>query len=193
MDMVETAIRRFQTEGYAIPWEQLSIYRRLGQGLRQGLRRQRVIDVGCGIGIGTNILAYWGCQVIGLDIEPKNVAFARALYPELNFAIWDISIGPIQAESDVIVAIELIEHVEDAARVVQNLLASAPYAYLSTPNRACPELGQDRPLNPFHVREYTPYEVLELIGRPTLIRDPFSWNILPPQTLMTPLVYEVKS
>ena len=171
--------------------EQLVIYRHLAHALRG----RRVVDVGCGIGIGTNVLAYWGCQVVGTDIEPGHVGFARAIYPELSFAVWDICRGPIVlaggGRADAAVAVEVIEHVEAAEAVTRHLLASAPRVYLSTPNRANPMLGQESPLNQFHVREYTPAEVLDLLGRPATIRDPFSWRVVGSESLMTPLVYEV--
>jgi ubiquinone/menaquinone biosynthesis C-methylase UbiE len=43
-------------------------------------RRQRVLEVACGTGQGLGLLARSARQVVGCDIEPKNVESARATY-----------------------------------------------------------------------------------------------------------------
>jgi len=181
---------RLTQGGPAMFPEQVAIYRHLAQRFRG----QRVLDVGCGLGIGTNILAHWGCRVVGLDQDADTIRVARALFPDLTFGVWDITRGPVvvdaAATADACVAIEVIEHIEDAVTAIRSLLASAPHVILSTPNRAAPVLGQAHPQNSYHVREYTPLEMLKLLG-PATIRDPFSWREVGPDSLMTPLVYEV--
>ena len=190
MNAAALAWERLAHGGPAMFPEQVAIYRHLAQRFRG----QKVLDVGCGMGIGTNILAHWGCHVIGLDRDAEAVRVARALYPELSFVVWDITRGPVVVDQSgtahVCVAVEVIEHIEDAVTAVRHLLASAPRVIFSTPNRAAPVLGQDHPRNPYHVREYSPQEMLEFLG-PATIRDPFSWRDVGPDSLMTPLVYEV--
>ena len=192
MNAAILAWERLAHGGPAMFPEQVAIYRHLAHRLRG----QRVVDVGCGMGVGTNVLAHWGCRALGLDVSEEAVQIARALYPELTFLCWDITSGPVvvdrEGTAEACVAVELIEHVEDAIGAVRHLLASAPQVILSTPNRASPLLGQHRPANPYHVREYTPQEMLELLG-PATIRDPFSWREVGPDSLMTPLVYEVRN
>ena len=175
--------------------EQVAIYRHLARRLRG----QRVVDVGCGMGVGTNLLAYWGCHVLGIDLSADALRVARALYPDLSFLQWDITKGSLiltegpvteMGQVDACVAVELIEHIEDTVTAIRHLLASGRTLYVSTPNRASPVLRADRPANAYHVREYTPQEMLELLG-PATIRDPFSWAEVGPDSLMTPLVYEV--
>jgi len=190
MNAAALAWERLTHGGPAMFPEQVAIYHHLAQHLRG----QRVLDVGCGIGIGTNILAHWGCRVVGLDRDAEAIRAARAFYPELSFEVWDITRGPVVMDqagtAEACVAMEVIEHIEDAILAIRHLLVSAPHVILSTPNRAAPVLGQDHPKNPYHVHEYTPREMLELLG-PAIIRDPFSWHEVGPESLMTPLVYEV--
>ena len=190
MNAAERAWERMAQGGPAIWPEQLAIYRHLARRLCG----RRVVDVGCGMGIGTNVLAHWGCRVVGLDVSVEALQIARAVYPELTFLPWDITRGPVvvdlEGTADACVAVELIEHIEDAVTAIRHLLASGRTLYLSTPNRATPVLGQDAPRNAYHVREYTPREMLELLG-PATIRDPFSWREVGPDSLMTPLIYEV--
>ena len=186
MNAATLAWDRLAHGGPAMFPEQVAIYRHLAQRLRG----QRVVDVGCGMGVGTNLLAYWGCHVVGLDVSVDALRVAQALYPELTFLPWDITHGPLEPPVDAVVAVEVIEHIEDTVTAVRHLLASGRVVILSTPNRAAPVLRPDRPSNPYHVREYTPREMLELLG-PAVIRDPYSWQEVGPDSLMTPLVYEV--
>ena len=43
-----------------------------------------ILDIGCGSGILTNILAK-SCKVIGLDISPESIAFCKKSYPNISF------------------------------------------------------------------------------------------------------------
>src|SRR3972149_11288054 len=86
MNAAALAGERLAHGGPAMFPEQVAIYRHLAQRFRG----QRVLDVGCGMGIGTNILAHWGCHVIGLDRDVETICVARALYPALSFAVWGI-------------------------------------------------------------------------------------------------------
>jgi len=190
MNAAALAWERLTYGGPAMFPEQVAIYRHLAQRFRG----QQILDVGCGMGIGTNILAHWGCRVVGLDRDVEAIRVARALFPEVTFQVWDITRGPVvvdaSATADACVAVEVLEHIEETVAAIRSLLASAPCVILSTPNRAAPVLGQAHPRNPYHVREYTPREMLELLG-PATIHDPFSWREVGPESLMTPLVYEV--
>mgnify|MGYP001607997666 CR=1 FL=1 len=191
MNAAMFAWERLAHGGPAIFPEQVAIYRHLAHRLRG----QRVVDVGCGMGIGTNVLAHWGCRVVGLDVSVEALQVARAVYPELTFLPWDITRGPIvvdqESTADACVAVEGIEHIGDAVIAIRHLLDSGRTLYVSTPNRAAPVLGHDAPRNAYHVREYTAREMLEWLG-PAVIRDPFSWCEIGPDSLMTPLVYEVR-
>lgn len=45
-----------------------------------------VVDVGCGSGRITRILADFGLDVFGVDLSPEMIRLARRLYPDLRFA-----------------------------------------------------------------------------------------------------------
>ena len=72
MNAAALAWERLAHGGPAIYPAQLAIYRHLAQRLRG----QRIADVGCGMGVGTNILAYWGGHVVGVDSSRAAVAAA---------------------------------------------------------------------------------------------------------------------
>ena len=48
---------------------------------------ERVLDIGCGTGYLTNLIAKAGARVIGIDSSPSMVQRAQAVYPDLDFRI----------------------------------------------------------------------------------------------------------
>lgn len=110
--------------------------------------------------------------------------------------MWDIKNGPCDPPVENVVSIEVIEHIEAVELAFSNMLKCATKAlYFSTPNRANPRLGQDKPINDFHVQEFTPAEVLKLGPLKDLtveILDPWSFEAVPMSTTITPLVYKVQ-
>ena len=73
---------------------------------------------------------------------------------------------------DVVVAIEIIEHVNDWRTFVTNMIQKfdnrskdVPTEYfISTPNRNNKHIRDDKPYNPFHVREWTQEEMKDALG-----------------------------
>jgi hypothetical protein len=87
----------------------------------------------------------------------------------------------------------VVEHNKEYGEVFKNLIASANLeVWISTPNRNSSQTSDDRPRNKYHVREFTPREVLELIGSyRTDIMDWRDLSILNEKTLVNPLVYRI--
>ncbi|HVF90471.1 MAG TPA: class I SAM-dependent methyltransferase [Blastocatellia bacterium] len=50
---------------------------------------ERVLDLGCGTGHLTNMIASSGAAVVGIDNSPSMIEQARGLYPDLRFEIGD--------------------------------------------------------------------------------------------------------
>lgn len=48
---------------------------------------ERILDLGCGTGYLTNVIAQAGARVIGIDKSPAMIERARAAYPDLDFRI----------------------------------------------------------------------------------------------------------
>ncbi len=117
-----------------------------------------VLDVGAGTGYGLEILQRAGAgPVCGIDPLP------------LRPHILPLPIGMAQSASyDVVVAMDVIEHVEDDVAFLENMLRVARReVFFSTPNWLVSHAG-----NAYHAREYTPEELLELIaGRGWTERD----------------------
>lgn len=181
-DLVAELHQKFCSTGDVLFPPQRQIYDNIS---RRVLHHSGMVgEVGCGLGIGTNML-----DAEGYDIAPKQIAFARLVFPSRHFHVHDITKGAV-GPYDVMVALEIIEHVEETEAAVENLKASTKTTlYLSTPNRNHPQLGNFRANNDHHVKEYTPDEMLEFFPG-AIIRHPISWAILPATTEFSPLVYE---
>jgi SAM-dependent methyltransferase len=124
-------------------------------------RRKQVLDAGCGAGYGSAELARTASGVLGIDNSAEAIAFARAQYraPNLRFEEADCSSLPAADRSmDLVVAFEVIEHLEDwrgFLREAQRTLAPAGQFIVSTPNKLyySESRGGAGP-NPFHVHEF---------------------------------------
>ncbi len=105
------------------------------------LARKTALDVGCGAGLLTEPLARLGATATGLDAAPENVGAARAHAEAVGLEI-DYLAGGIEAVAgrrfDLVVSMEVIEHVADTHAFTQGLadaLAEGGLMILSTPNR----------------------------------------------------------
>jgi SAM-dependent methyltransferase len=119
-------------------------------------RGLRVVDVGCGVGYGADLLRRVGAdQVIGIDLSPDAVSYASSTYgsTSTHFVVADAARLPITDNfADLVVSFETIEHVADPVRVTSEIgrvLSKPGLAIISTPN------GAIRPTNnPFHKHEF---------------------------------------
>lgn len=120
-------------------------------------RGLEVLDLGCGVGYGTAHLADTARRVVGGDLDPDSIDYARRRYggENVEFVELDATALPFEGSTfDTVCSFETIEHVDDpdllvreAARVIRptgTLLVSTPRADVTT--RA--------PENPYHRVEY---------------------------------------
>ena len=152
-DRVEDTIDHFRRFGFIMFPEQKKIYRYIKTYMEDG----SILEAGCGMGLG----AYMIRADKATDKLVRNAKFAQELYPDISFDVWDISKKPYE-KHDIVVCVEAIEHVKDYRRAIKNLIDSArKEVWISTP---CPEKPENPPSNPYHVREFTEKEFLDLIG-----------------------------
>jgi SAM-dependent methyltransferase len=124
-------------------------------------RGKRVLDAGCGAGYGSAELADVAESVTGIDIAPVAVEYARAHYALPNLAFEEASCTQLpfaDGAFDLVVAFEVIEHLEnwrDFLQELRRVLAPAGQVIVSTPNRLyyTESRGGDG-ANPFHVHEF---------------------------------------
>lgn len=127
----------------------------------QLVRGCRVLDIACGEGYGSALIADSGAdQVLGVDISPTAIAIAQERFVRdgLTFRTGAAEELPAVVGADVlfdlIVSFETIEHVEDVGRFlggVRQVLKPGGSIVISAPNEGC--VG-NRSKNPFHRRTY---------------------------------------
>lgn len=129
-----------------------------------------VLDAACGTGYGSALLAETAQSVVGVDIAPDAVEYARQHFgsPNAQYARADCLALPFPSgRFDLIVAFEIIEHLENPEAFLGELrrvLHPSGLLILSTPNRLY--YTDDRgEINPFHQREFS-YPEFEEILRP---------------------------
>jgi SAM-dependent methyltransferase len=128
----------------------------------------RILDVACGTGYGTALLADAGA-VTGLDRDGPTIEQARRRVPTARFVLAEAPPVPFPDDAfDSIVSFETIEHVEEAQLFMielRRVLSPGGHLLLSTPNRAVTSPNDAIPQNPYHVREYLLPEVRELMAK----------------------------
>src|SRR5438876_608202 len=88
----------------------------------QFVRNKSVLDLACGEGYGSNLLAGTAKHVVGIDLDEQTVKHAKNKYirSNLDFRIGSITEIPINGQRvfDVIVCFEALEHVDDHDRLL---------------------------------------------------------------------------
>src|SRR5689334_12156293 len=86
---------------------------------RRFVPQRRVVDVACGEGYGSALLAASAATVTGIDIDAATVAHAARQYGAANvrFAVGSAAALPLpDASADVVVSFETIEHLPAEAQ-----------------------------------------------------------------------------
>jgi SAM-dependent methyltransferase len=131
--------------------------------------RGRVLEVGCGEGYGTALLAAAAEQILGVDYDAITIAHATRAYADVAFVRGNLAALPVPSESvDVLATLQVIEHVwnhPEFVRECRRALRPDGLLLVTTPNRLTFSPGRDEPVNPFHTKEFTAGELVDLLVR----------------------------
>ena len=128
----------------------------------QGIENRTVLDLGCGDGALTGLLAMEGARVTGIDVEPKAIELAREMFLSHglkgNFILQETAHfhGIGNSSFDFIVCADVIEHVQHPEIILEEIhriLKPTGMAVLTTPVRLA-----EVPLDSYHVKEWYPDE-----------------------------------
>jgi ubiquinone/menaquinone biosynthesis C-methylase UbiE len=126
-----------------------------------------VLDIACGSGYGSKILAEAGAKkVVAIDKSPEALQQARENYSHTNLLYKEgdaENISEADESFDLVVSFETIEHLPSTEKYLAEIarVASREGIFLvSTPNREV--FGQK---NPYHLREFTRGEFEEALKK----------------------------
>ncbi len=151
--------------GPASRWLRSLIMRHISYILKQGDEINSVLDVGCGEGTITNMIAenLPRSQVTGIDFSKTGIDCASRAYTRNNLSfVHDNTSDHLNAKYDLITAYEVLEHVEDWESLLGRMAqASEKYIMLSFPT------GRMRPFEVIvgHYRNFKPGQVEDFLAR----------------------------
>jgi len=127
----------------------------------------RVLDIACGSGYGSKMLADRAEEVWGGDISEEAIKIAKEKYSgeNVHFRLMDASELPFDNNYfDLVVSFETIEHLKDSEKFVaeiKRVLKPGGRLILSTPDkRVTKKLGVE---NKFHVKEFGKKELADIL------------------------------
>jgi SAM-dependent methyltransferase len=124
----------------------------------------RVVDLACGEGYGSDLLARSASEVIGVDANPDAYEHARTRYRRPNLSFQRGLVEDFNEDVDAVVFLQTIEHIHEPEKLVETISRIAPVAYLSTPNRlTLAPPGAEKSDNPWHLREYDAGQYRDLL------------------------------
>jgi len=179
--------------------------------------KPKIVDVGCGLGVGANVLSQEADFVWGIDKNEKSIKFAKEAFERIKNSIYyssQLTFDNIDfvedtrefMKFDVVTAIEIIEHIDDYRTFLINLIKkftkrnkqgsarieSPTTFFISTPNRNSSSIQKTNPKNKFHVREWTSQEakavLLNYFEEVELLST--KGEQIPDDTTMTPVLYK---
>jgi len=124
-----------------------------------------VLDIACGFGYGSGILAKKASRVVGVDLSEEAINYAVKTYglPNIEFIVSDIEEFSCPGEFDAVTCFETIEHVrrpEKALKKLHENLKPSGILYLSVPNGV-----YDNKANNFHIHQFEREELKSLLEK----------------------------
>jgi SAM-dependent methyltransferase len=115
----------------------------------------RVVDMACGEGYGTAVLARRARRVTGVDANPEAFEHARLKYSRPGVRFVRELIERHEEPCDAIVFLQTVEHVQEPLALLRRFKRMADTVFVSTPNvlKLAPP-GAEKSVNPWHLREY---------------------------------------
>jgi len=151
--------------------------------------KPNIVDVGCGMGVGSNVMSQEANFVWGIDKNKGSIQFAQQAFSRVKNGIYyssqvtfdqiDILKDTREFEKfDIVVAIEIIEHIYDTHLFLKTIIdkftkrdkkgkymtENPTEFFISTPNRNNKHIQDASPKSPYHVREWTQEEFVALLN-----------------------------
>jgi 2-polyprenyl-3-methyl-5-hydroxy-6-metoxy-1,4-benzoquinol methylase len=102
-------------------------------------QKLRVLDLGCGNGSFSNIIAQQGYEVVGIEESPSGIEFAQEAFPDCRFlqgSIYELPNQVLNNSFDIVLSVEVIEHLfypKELPRVARQCLKPSGTLIVTTP------------------------------------------------------------
>jgi ubiquinone/menaquinone biosynthesis C-methylase UbiE len=132
--------------------------------------QDRVLDLGCGTGYGTSVLAGRCAEIVGIDYCEDAIEYARKQYGSTgcSFTCADaLNTGLPGGSVDVVCCVQVIEHMKDQEGFVSGVLrvlTSGGRFVVATPNKATYSPDADVGFA-YHHKEYRAPELVEFLSK----------------------------
>ncbi|MEA5626087.1 class I SAM-dependent methyltransferase [Nostoc sp. UHCC 0251] len=83
----------------------------------------RILDIGCGNGSLSNLIAHQGYEVVGIEESESGVKLANQTFPNCRFlqgTIYNLPYAELGEKFDIVIAAEVIEHLFYPKELVRN-------------------------------------------------------------------------
>jgi 2-polyprenyl-3-methyl-5-hydroxy-6-metoxy-1,4-benzoquinol methylase len=131
-----------------------------------------VLDIACGSGYGANFLSTLTDRVLGVDQNDATIFENKEKFSKninLEFEVGNAEkLSYSSGSFHSVVSFETIEHLQQPEAFlgeVQRVLRLGGLFFLSTPNALITKPENGIPKNPYHVKEYTPEELQNLLSK----------------------------
>lgn len=164
-------MKRYKEKGCCIPNRQEKLYRKIRDEFASG---RTIIDIGCSLGLGANILSHYARYVWGVDVNQEAIQYASHVFkrPNLDFAVLDVEHPPQRelASFEVVVMSEVIEHLADldtGLATVKSFFSDklGTVGFITAPNQNHPEVPENEAKHGFHIQHWTAGEFYALMTK----------------------------
>lgn len=127
-----------------------------------------ILDIACGTGYGSYGISSVANSVVGVDVSEQAIEFARNNFVRENLAFEKNNCLEIKFEDKfgVVISFETIEHLDKNSRqiflsLIHKSLKKDGLFIISTPNKRVTSPYTVKPLNQFHIMEFTKNQLEE--------------------------------
>lgn len=134
-----------------------------------GGTNQLILDIGCGTGLTSEVLANHGHRAVGLDLRPEGLCATRKVSPSALLAHAEASHLPFSNGTfDAVLLLDVIEHTDDRAVLEEALRVLRPRGHAVVAAPAMPWLWSYRDVAAGHLRRYTRTGLLDVLSKANL-------------------------
>lgn len=130
---------------------------------KEFVKNKNVLEIGCGVGYGANMLSGYSKEYIGCDSDKYSILKNKRLFKQknLSFIHTDADNFPENEKFDVVISLQVIEHIQNVDLFLEKislLLKKNGIVIISTPNASTQSYNE----NPYHFKEYKINELKKL-------------------------------